>query len=711
MTIGKRKGATAKGAGDSSGNSDRFGGSLSKNDHWYIQEAFGLGVDPGAAPSTPAPVGHEASGGIVSDWVDPSPGKVYRTHVYTSSGTFVISELSGTFPANIDYLVVAGGGGGGGRMGQSGGGGAGGFRTNLPGHPVEAAAYPVSETSYTVTVGAGGVGGPMVDKKWGTNGNPSEFYPTPQSYPHASRVRSVGGGGGASYDSVPQPLMDGGSGGGAICSPTPYSGGTGNTPDPNHPQVQGYAGGDSSGPNESPYAGAGGGGAGRLGAPDNPTTPLTRSTGGYGLQALIAGPAGTIGAPGPNPANGYFAGGGGGGRYNGTSAAGGYGGGGDGAPPSPSRGNPGTTSTGGGGGGGGHPYLEGGHGGSGIVAIRYQIGTTAPEAKATGGLISTYNDKWIHTFVNSGTFATGPTWTSATVEYVVVGGGGGGGGHIQSGGGGAGGYRTGTTPIGAHPVSTTITIGAGGLGGEVNPVYATGNNGSASVFGSPIPAAGGGGGGVYPTNNAHSGASGGGSGGASSPVTGGAATGDPFPGTIGATPANGWGHPGGDGLGLPAAPAYGPAGGGGAGAAGSNGSSTVTTAGKGGAGIQLPATFRDPVSGVGAPGPTSAPTPNGFDTSGKYWVAGGGGGTAYNPVSGSALGADGAPGGASPGSNTPYAGGGGGAGDNSGYTPAGGRGAPGWANTGGGGGGAERLGPGNGGGNGGSGIVIIAYPT
>ena len=152
--------------------------------------------------------------------------------------------------------------------------------------------------------------------------------------------------------------------------------------------------------------------------------------------------------------------------------------------------------------------------------------------------------------------------------------------------------------------------------------------------------------------------------------------------TIGATPTNGWGQPGGDGLPLSSPPAYGPAGGGGAGAAGSDGSSSDTTAGKGGAGIQLPETFRDPISSVGAPGPTSAPTPNGFDTSGKYWVAGGGGGTAYNPVNGSALGADGAPGGAAPGSNTPYAGGGGGAGAISGYTPAGGRGAPGWANTG-----------------------------
>ena len=64
--------------------------------------------------------------------------------------------------------------------------------------------------------------------------------------------------------------------------------------------------------------------------------------------------------------------------------------------------------------------------------------------------------------------------------------------------------------------------------------------------------------------------------------------------------------------------------------------------GDGGAGIQLPATFRDPLAAttLGYPGPTSAPTPNGFDTSGKYWFCGGGGGgidgatgRAPNPVS------------------------------------------------------------------------------
>ena len=48
-----------------------------------------------------------------------------------------------------------------------------------------------------------------------------------------------------------------------------------------------------------------------------------------------------------------------------------------------------------------------------------------------------------------------------SIEYIVLAGGGG-GGFDAGGGGGAGGYRTGTTPIGAHPVSTTVQVGAGG---------------------------------------------------------------------------------------------------------------------------------------------------------------------------------------------------------------------------------------------------------
>ena len=170
-------------------------------------------------------------------------------------------------------------------------------------------------------------------------------------------------------------------------------------------------------------------------------------------------------------------------------------------------------------GGGGAAYDASGrfsgNGGSGIVIVRYQIAEIAAIAKATGGEISFYGGKTIHTFVSSGTFATGPTWTSATVEYVVIGGGGSGGTrNYHSGAGGAGAYRTGTTPIGAHPVSTTIQVGAGGVVQEPGPTVPTPVNadGTSSYFGSPITAPGGGGGGTYPGVAGRVGGSGGGGG-------------------------------------------------------------------------------------------------------------------------------------------------------------------------------------------------------
>ena len=57
MTIGKRKGYTAKGAGaqPNADNTKKVGGSLSKNDHWYIQEGFGMPFDPCLLYTSPSP--------------------------------------------------------------------------------------------------------------------------------------------------------------------------------------------------------------------------------------------------------------------------------------------------------------------------------------------------------------------------------------------------------------------------------------------------------------------------------------------------------------------------------------------------------------------------------------------------------------------------------------------------------------------------------
>ena len=212
----------------------------------YFRQNFGAG---GGGVNNLPKSGLTASGGIINDYSD--GGNIYRAHIFTSSGTFDVTA-PGAFNDTLEYLVVAGGGGGGGFSGANGGGGggAGGLRTNLSGHPLAGAAYPVPAfpTSYTVTVGAGG--GIRESPGSGFQGSNSEFYPTPVSYPSTQRIRAVGGGGGsggaASSGPQTEPALPGGSGGGGpgYGYGPPFTGGAGNaSPDPNHPAVQGYAGG------------------------------------------------------------------------------------------------------------------------------------------------------------------------------------------------------------------------------------------------------------------------------------------------------------------------------------------------------------------------------------------------------------------------------------------------------------------------------------
>ena len=87
----------------------------------FIDYLAKTGTDA-AVPYT-APQGLTATGGIISDYV--SGPAVYRAHIFTSSGTFVVSAL-GTFGSNVEYLVVGGGGGGGIANPFDGGGGGGG---------------------------------------------------------------------------------------------------------------------------------------------------------------------------------------------------------------------------------------------------------------------------------------------------------------------------------------------------------------------------------------------------------------------------------------------------------------------------------------------------------------------------------------------------------------------------------------------------------
>ena len=658
----------------------------------YFRQNFGAG---GGAAIPVSPSGLTATGGVISDYTD--SGTTYRAHVFTSSGTFTVSQI-GTFGSTVDYLVVGGGGAGGNAHGSNatGGGGAGGLRTNMPACPYAQAAYPVSTAApYTVTVGGGGVCN--TEPGYSRAGTHSEIYPTPGG--SGSGIYASGGGAGVTSTYTPDPEADGGSGGGEdTYDSDDYIGSTVASPDGRSPTTQGFAGGSAT---PSPAIGGGGGGAGEAGNTDG------QGYGGDGLQILIAeppatpAPTRTVGADG-----GYFAGGGGGNHgpsgSPGTSKPGGLGGGGGNSNPGGGRG---TYATGGGGGGSfsATPGNILGQGGSGIVVIRYKIAETL-SAKATGGVISFYGGKTIHTFTSSGTFATTSDWSNDAIEYVVVGGGGGGGGDVnpgaRAGGGGAGGYLTGPATVGTHPNTITVTVGAGGLAGPGDkPSSNTGNsmpgNDSGLDFSNASQtdqyAAGGGRGAGGPSfpgpgyYGAHAGGSGGGGNGYTGDNANDPGAGNTYPvySPRHPAPAPGQGNAGGSGPG--AEPYDGGSGGGGAGGAGVN--APASAGSNGGRGIQIPTTFHDPISGVGK---------TGHPGSDNYYVAGGGGG-------GTGSGDTTTSGGAGPSSGGPYAGGG--SGSNPDYASM-----MGASGTGGGGGGGGTNGN-RSGGQGGSGIVLIAYPT
>jgi len=674
-----------------------------------------------------APQGLTATGGVISDYLDPSTNNVYRAHIFTSAGTFNVTG-SGSMPLAVDYLVIGGGGGGGGAY-EGGGGGAGGYRATTPEGP--GGPSPVAETQitvsgpfpspYTITIGAGGAGGannPSSDGSSlsvGSPGGQSAFYPTPVSYPSPTYIRSEGGGGGGTYNSANGtnvPGIPGGSGGGAgNQSPGtggPFPGGTGNreantsTPVPN----QGYPGGTRGNQPHAPfYNGSGGGGAGGA-APGNTDNTIAASRGGIGKSSIIAGPANDgIGAPGPSPGR-WFAGGGGGGIYGSGQPTGGAGGGTGG--PYAGAGNGGvgggppvvpasnaTYATGAGGGASGETTTVGGNGGSGIVVVRYQIGKITAQAKATGGAISFTPTTTYHVFTSSGTFS--PTSDITNAEILVVAGGGGGGGSTASpngwgGGGGAGGLvyipPAAPSPVRSIPQASgpyTVLVGGGGAKNK-DSFPGSSHQGTDTTFGtSPQPAylitKGGGGGVTYvvgPTPNrvANPGGSGGGNG-HDSPNSTPSATQPSQPGNSG---TYGYGYPGGT---YTVSAGGGGCGGGGAGQAGFEGRGGANpTPGDGGDGYQVPTSFI----------PTNFGNYLGFDTpSPQYrYFAGGGAGGAHPST---------------PGGNTGGLGGGG-----NGGPAANGDGVDGVMNRGAGGGGIGGAG-GNYGGAGGSGVVIIAYPT
>ena len=301
-----------------------YGGSIAANSTFSLYGLAATGTTPAIAP--------KASGGNITT------DGTYWIHTFNASGTFIPQT-----GLSCDYLVVAGGGGGGEEEG--GGGGAGGYLTSIGGSTISLS----SNTSYTVSVGAGGIGGD--GQLRGGNGTDSSLSGT-----GITTITSTGGGGAGSADGSQKNGATGGSGGGGSSDTggSPGTGAAGNTPSTS--PAQGFAGGN--GFNRTSALSEGGGGGGGSSAVGATAIVNAAGNGGSGTANSISGSSVT------------YAGGGGGGQAGNGVAGTANGGGGAG-----SKTGIGTSGTanlgGGGGGGGGNAASNGGAGGSGIIIIRY----------------------------------------------------------------------------------------------------------------------------------------------------------------------------------------------------------------------------------------------------------------------------------------------------------------------------------------------------
>jgi len=271
----------------------------------------------------------------------------YKTHTFTSSGTFTVESGS----ASVEVLIVAGGGGGG--ADNAGGGGAGGllyYGTETPKTP-NGNSISVTPGTYSIVIGAGGRGGIV-----SSGGSSASDFSVNGSDTTAFGYTALGGGAGACSEggSGSPPGASGGSGGGGngnTDSTVPYQAGSGTS-------GQGNTGGTGAG-----GGGGGGGGAGAVGQNGGVRATNHGGAGGAGLQYSISGSASwyAAGGDGGNENNVFV-------QYSRPNGIGGQ---------SPANGSSrptdGVANTGAGGGGGTHTcVVPTGQGGSGIVIIRYE---------------------------------------------------------------------------------------------------------------------------------------------------------------------------------------------------------------------------------------------------------------------------------------------------------------------------------------------------
>ena len=287
------------------------------------------------------------------------PGNGYKYHTFTTSGSLVVSAVPGVHPGKAELLMVAGGGSGG--NGYYGGAGAGG---------VIHCDFPLQETTYPVTIGAGGV----------TPGNGSD---TLVAFHPIGTLQALGGGYAGTYSSTAG--ADGGSGGGEQDQSTGVGQGLQPTLNPNwtpQPNFNQYGNPGGYGNQTGAYQSAGGGGAGAAGQNPSPAYPGPYGHGGAGqpipgFEYPIVGLAPVdVDEEANSPTSNHYGGGGGGWGYvvnpGGDAVVRAAGGGGSGRP-GPPTGGP-WTSPGKGtdalGGGGGSTVTTGG---SGSVIFRILI--------------------------------------------------------------------------------------------------------------------------------------------------------------------------------------------------------------------------------------------------------------------------------------------------------------------------------------------------
>ena len=358
--------------------------------------------------------------------------ELYNSYRYTEYNVCFEDDTT------CDMLVVGGGGGGSRRMG--GGGGAGAliydtftFRSN---------------ENYKLRIGKGGMGvhvegniGGSISTamKTGEQGGNTEILLN-----KTTLYKAVGGGGGTGGGTGDgQHGGEGGSGGGAggkdylygglISRDNIVNGGTvavyahflspSYNPYYMSDKIFGNEGGQGNGDN--PWGGGGGGGAGARGADSNSSNPYANNInkGGDGLSGVknvdfmkhFSIKNKEIGHHYKGKV--YFAGGGGGGNWDGYIYYndGGLGGGGrsgmyytlrlsniDGKP-----------NTGGGGGGDGYDQFQGGHGGSGVILLRYKLDYIGDED---------YSAQWIHNKNNTSlhTYACVGIGTAGTENYSLM---------------------------------------------------------------------------------------------------------------------------------------------------------------------------------------------------------------------------------------------------------------------------------------------------